>query len=581
MLILSNYIGSYLVLGLIVAVIIVIVVFFALTDKGNRKLEKYSIFGKESKTYTIKVDFSKQQISFYKKQNTITTKEYRLQDFQNMLDADKQRKWMEWSVGLLKEENESANRQSTIVLGIHGLEGETDSSMDLHWIRVSFKSITGTIIYLTGIEIDMNIKERINSSSALLMIDWPEFQQLVASRNEKEADGRGHGALICINGNLFDVIRKRYNLEVANQYLNEVWADIHSMNSKERIAGHYQQDSFLIYIPGCLTKHAAERIDKVIMEDFEKTIAFDIYQFELLPSVGVAFMNQFTDDLEELASDAYQASQIAKEQGHMVFYDEKMESERHSIKEYFAELNRIISEMSFNPLFFPVFSLQNGNVVGYFSEVDFSKYLLKDFAEAYKYATRADMEKRFFGSVAKTWLETFIKMPDRESRKIFIFCDLKMLEMLEELIMSTSRYNEIDIVAVITKYGDLLNAGDKVRELLFRAKESKINLGVVADESMQTSVLSILHYFNWLILPSKMTKLVGIDQRTKLVITNIVEMMERFNLNVIAWNVNNYSQAEILKSLGVMYMHGPILDSREDVDYSSVRKVAKLIDEKE
>ena len=64
----------------------------------------------------------------------------------------------------------------------------------------------------------------------------------------------------------------------------------------------------------------------------------------------------------------------------------------------------------------------------------------------------------------------------------------------------------------------------------------------------------------------------------KNVVSNIIDLVETYDIHPIAWNINNLSQAEILKTEGVIYMNGPLFDNRSR-DGNSIRRINKLMDE--
>lgn len=574
-----KYLEVTVLLVVIFLTFVGLTIFFAVTEKKNKTLSSMKITGRDSRVYTIKIDYAKQKIFFYKKENAIEIIEYRIQEFMNMLDLDQQKKWTEWTSGLIRNDSRYTVFLP-LVLGIHGLNGETDPLSDLIWLKLVFKSKSSSIIYLTGNVIDASVMNKIVRADSLVMIDWDELKELIYDKANSNSLVNDRGALVAVSCNMYDVISKRYDEEVANQYLNEVWEIIHGYNSPERVAGRYEKDTFLIYLPNCISKRSTEKFISELKESLNITLSFDIYQFDLIPHIGVSFMGHFNKEVEKVAEEAKRALKENKKDDKIIYYNDKMEAERSEIVSRYDQLNKMINDMDFNPLFYPVFSLHTGDVVGYFSEVDFSKYLLNNFTSAYQYAVKAEIDRKFFSAISKAWLEEFLKLETRTNNKIFIFCDLRQLETLEEVILSDRKYSEIEVCAIITSYIDLLNAGEYAKEILYRAKDCHITLGIVADEEMQTHLLTHLHQFTWLVLPSKMTKNVNVDKRVQFEISGIIDSLENYHLNLVAWNIDNYSQAEILKSLGIMFMHGPILDNREN-DYSSVRRIAKLIDERE
>ena len=103
-------------------------------------------------------------------------------------------------------------------------------------------------------------------------------------------------------------------------------------------------------------------------------------------------------------------------------------------------------------------------------------------------------------------------------------------------------------------------------------------IGVVADETMKTIYDPLLEYVSYIILPKKMIHTINIDQRMHMNIGNIVELMDTYGIQSIASDVQSVAQAEVLKSLGVVYMSGPLFDDRSK-STNSQRRLGKLLDE--
>jgi EAL domain-containing protein (putative c-di-GMP-specific phosphodiesterase class I)/GGDEF domain-containing protein len=573
-------------LGILGLILILFVIYFILSHRGNRRLNKYASINQRNIQYTVRADFAKQKLYLYSRHGPGSGQEYNISEYINRMDLEEQSKWKKWINDILNDEYNHDEEQSiTIALNAHTddhtiSDKTSDKSVPAkRYFRLILTSKNGENIFFSSIEIPTNVHSRMEKTKSLDLIDWDEFASKVSSFGRQV-----RGAIICLNCNLYNVVDKHYGHLVSEQLMHEIWKDVNSFNGHECIAGHYQDDSYLFFYPHIISQSVAEKKAKELLLEFNRPVSFDIHQFDLRPSIGITFMGAYSQDVMEVLKEASKAAEAARttsDNQHIVFYNDEMAAETRKLKASYDELSTIISEKGFEPMYYPVFSLHTGAEVGYFCEIDFSKYEIKNFAEAYCLALQVGLETEFFNSIMTTLLNRFVDFVDKNSRRLFVFCDLKQLTELQELIISDLRYQRIELVAIITNYEDLIEMGDKTLQLLQQSRQCQMSLGLVANEDMQASIISALNYFNWLIIPTRMTKLLSSNEKMKIVIGNIVDMMERFNLNTVAWHVNNYAQAEILKSLGVSYIHGSILDSRQNEDSSSVRKVAKLIDEKE
>lgn len=562
-------------LGLLVLSLIIFIIYYFKSNANAIKAMRGRL--NYARPYSVKIDIGKNTISTYTHEGNAVGKDYNLKDFIKQLDNAEYDKWETWRKEIEESGVEELENKS-LIIGVHYLISTRKVpvlSKDNKWYKLTFVAKNKSSYFFTAVELSARAVKKLKNPASL--IDKDEFI------NKLDSFGvTAHGALVLVKFNLYSMIKKRYGDEIALRYVKEIWEEIDSYNSPFCYAAHYEEDNFVLYYPNYVDKHALDRYVKSLYDNFVRNIVFENHRFDIVPNIGVAFMGYYTRDIDGVISEAYEAAvESEKHEVHLYYYSDELERRYQKKHQSERQLDNIIEKMNIDTEYYPILSLHSGSAVGYFSSIDFTKYeSVNGLNEVFEYAKETDKEDILIKTFNQKLLSSFVKYEDRKSNKLFVFCDLKYLEDLIH-IASSPNYSDIKIVSILTHYSDLVDAGEQGLDILVKARQAKIELGVVANEDMQTSIVRSLRAIDWLLIPVHMATTINEDQKVRITINNIVDSMARFNLKIIAWNVDSYAKAETLKSIGVGYMHGPILDSRQDYENNSVRKIAKLLDERE
>ena len=381
------------------------------------------------------------------------------------------------------------------------------------------------------------------------------------------------GTIYIVNCNLLDLIRRRYGQEIANNYLLAIIHTFHELNDNKTLVGHYKNDSFLIYKEETFKTNQSEALKKNVSLVCER-IEFDKYQFNIKPTFGASVVGRYSDNVSDVIEEAVRASALYNNS--VVLYDDQMfEEEQNSFKKI-ERIRNLLNKAKFNTNYYPVISLQNGVVMGALSELDFSvesTFKGIDLDDE----NHIELRQKFYEVSFRNSLEKFISDPNYRGKRLFIFADIDLLTVLQRVYLSKLEYSSVQLVVVVNSYDQFLEY--ELEASLFESlKRNKMMIGVVADETMKTIYDPLLEYVSYIILPKKMIHTINIDQRMHMNIGNIVELMDTYGIQSIASDVQSVAQAEVLKSLGVVYMSGPLFDDRSK-STNSQRRLGKLLDE--
>lgn len=550
--------------------IISICIYNFVTDKKVKKFLSDSSHNRTNNEYTFKFDFEKDVITMYCRSKNMMYCKFRFADFRKMIIPDQESKFNDWLNSIKNANKINKNSVSSFAIKIEELFGDK-----YRWIRFNVISLKrpGKVVYCgaVGVSSYRKVKQQTNDIVNLNM-----FKLRV---EEGCADSKLEGTIYCVNCNMLDVIRRRYGQEVANQYLLVLLHSFHELNNIKTLVGHYKNDSFLIYKASTSKTLVADGLRK-ILDSFNRFIEFDKYQFEVKITSGAAILGEFnSENINPVDSAIEQANKASlKSYGEVVLYDAQMAYEEQLEKRSLSDLNKAIDDANFLPSFYPIISLNNGLEFGYFCEMNYSskdKIIIKKSHEI-------ELRRKFYNASFRSYLDHYLDRSGSKKKKLFIFCDLDMLSTLEEIYESRIDYLSVNLVAIIKSYNQILESEEGTIAKLNKIKKNHIQIGVVAEEEMQKSIHPAIECMDYVVFPEQMIKMVGIDQRMRLCVGSIIELLDnkysQFNIQPIAWNVNNFSQAEILKSLGIVNMNGPLFDSRSK-DGNSIRRINKLMEE--
>ncbi|NLB11613.1 hypothetical protein GX831_04125, partial [bacterium] len=107
-------------LGILGLILILFVIYFILSHRGNRRLNKYASINQRNIQYTVRADFAKQKLYLYSRHGPGSGQEYNISEYINRMDLEEQSKWKKWINDILNDEYNHDEEQSiTIALNAH------------------------------------------------------------------------------------------------------------------------------------------------------------------------------------------------------------------------------------------------------------------------------------------------------------------------------------------------------------------------------------------------------------------------------------------------------------------------------
>jgi EAL domain-containing protein (putative c-di-GMP-specific phosphodiesterase class I) len=560
-----NLIAVFAFILLVLVPMLIYLVFYLQTSsiiKERNRKSKFLSFD-TIKSFNMTVNAKTQRIDLIYRLDKLSSNALTFSEFKNQLDQDNFKLFDDWINEILKRKEPNKN------ITLYFKPSRTYRGF---FARLSFLSVDkkNGIVYVSGLRSAREITKVLKGTK---IIGASAFKDKV---NELKPS---QGVMIVLNFNLFDLINRRYDKEVATRYIKALWTTIIAKsNDPNLIIGIYRGDSIAMFNKNITNNREAINFIENQVKKFGQIITFDNYTFDINPFIGFTMFKEVTTSFEILIKHAYKAAESARINNLQITnYDTDLELGDSDNQQQLNDIKRMVEQRIVNPIFVPITSLINGKIFGVFAKLNFAFTNIKNFNIAFQVAKENDFEKEFVELVITQWFDEFIKNYT-SFKKLLIFLDTRQLEVVIKLLSAHPRYRKVSLVLIITDYENIIKNKTNLSEInsLF---ESKVSLGIVANSSMQTIIHPILSKFEFLVWPSKIVKDVLKDEKSKFVVDNIIQATEVFSLRSIAWEIKSYEQGEFLKGKGVLLMAGPLFNSdTTDINSGySVRKVQKLI----
>jgi EAL domain-containing protein (putative c-di-GMP-specific phosphodiesterase class I) len=509
------------------------------------------------------VNAKTQRIDLIYRLDKLSSNALTFSEFKNQLDQENFKLFDDWINEILKRKD--SNKNITLYF-------KPSRTYRGFFARLSLLSVDkkNGIVYVSGLRSAREVTKVLKGTKIL---GASAFKDKVNDLKPNQ------GVMIVFNFNLFDLINRRYDKEVATRYIKALWTTIVAKsNDPNLIIGIYRGDSIAMFNKNIINNREAISFIENQVKKFGQIITFDNYTFDINPFIGFTMFKEVTTSVEILIKHAYKAAENARINNLQITnYDTDLELGDNDNQQQLNDIKRMVEQRIVNPVFVPITSLINGKIFGVFAKLNFAFTNIKNFNIAFQVAKENDFEKEFVELVITQWFEEFIKNYS-SFKKLLIFLDTRQLEVVIKLLSAHPRYRKVSLVLIITDYDNIIKNKSNLSEINYLF-ESKVSLGIVANSAMQTVVHPILSKFEFLVWPSRIVKDVLKDEKSKFIVDNIIQATEVFSLRSIAWEIKSYEQGEFLKGKGVLLMAGPLFNSdTTDINSGySVRKVQKLI----
>lgn len=437
--------------------------------------------------------------------------------------------------------------------------------------KIEMEDYKNHIFYAKANYVDDDYEENQVNSSLDSLLDYDDFKKISNDNKKKRIS-----VVAVIKFNLFKTILNRYGEEVAEQYIKKLYYLVQRNTDYKHgeFMSFYKDDSFVVARNTFLSSFAVKGIMKNKLKELTTLLNVDNYQFEVSPYIGACNTIIFNCGVEEAVERADKICNVNSDEKRIFTFDESSYKELMERKRKDKIVEDFENNFSNYVNLVDALSFIGGEDIGVFPEIKPDMEQL--YNSCYIYCRDNNKLSSFIYGTLNSILKKHYE--SGKTKKQFLFLQFESLSTFINVFANHDEYKSIDVVAVITDYDALFDDVDKKRDILRKVISNGITLGIIASPDMLVKLSGLLHLFKWLVIPHKLANIVN-EEKGYITVKEIIETVDRLDLNIIAWHIDKYEIAKVLKDLGVDYISGSVL-SLDYGEYNSTRRISKLIEER-
>ena len=550
---------EYIILIGLATIIFILSLYVYFSNRKNKRISSVNFAAFSEKKYG-EINLDEKHFLIYSSKNIREVKKISFDELLAVIDPINQATWQQW---LEKIQTKHDFQKDVISLFVNQFFG-----YDRALMKLSLKRRMKEKVY---VKIDLIPQTSFVKSSYVGSIDMKQFFHQM---NGLSLDlSKPAGTFFCINFSMFETLINRYGHKVVNPYLTKLYELVHDFRSGHLIIGHYAKDAFLIYKHGLTSQISINSFVQKMIHHFQTSIHMEEFQFDLYPYIGVLLLGEFNKNVNQGVRNVYEITLKAIEADKQImYYDAEMDYKNMLFEAWRYEILNVMKKKNYMVQFYPIISLLSGNRIAHVLDIDYTSQEIANFDLLYQSAKAYQLHNELFGNVLQEALNAYLARPDKST--LLLYCEMNSLEVFEQLYLSNTAYQSLNISLIFPDYSDLY-LNKRATQLVDSLRSKGITFGVLANRKMQTTIYDSLRLFSFLVVPH--TFIESNDERTNVTVRAILANVSVLNMQTVVFNVTNYAIAERVKGLGIDFINGPLFDDRND-DIISVRKISKLVE---
>lgn len=541
--------------SVIICIISLLILLISLLIYGHNEKHYHDLLNDYSASLRVfVVDLKNDSVKFFNRSNLKKQRASSITDFYNQFPASERERLINWIAQLLEEGEHAVKSIEINVLTHH-------NRRSYFTILIAEKvDVENSIIHLESYILPyISLKRRNNPNSNLTFSTREGFSHALLNANSAK------GITFAIN--LYDKRNHRADKESFPQVIFSQVKDIlTNYLTPTRFMLENSDHEILISDLKATTRSKALQIINSIKEVVNRHLIISSFADDVASAIGVVENKYFASEPDKLIKNALKLAEMAKDDDdrEVVWFERGMSEFVDDIGDYTyrTEVERIIRDKKLAYTFRLVYDIKRLKPFGYLSSATPVDTIFSTIKELKNYAVKTEDDKELFGTIAKNIISTFIGEKYEDNLRLFFNIRFSEKPNVMKTLSHIAHIKETHIVLVLEEsdLNDLVvNRDDIIANDLHSLKVKGYELALSLNDAELTFTSRVYALFDFFIINGVVTKGVKTDSRARLKVHGLIEKLLPFGRDIIASNVANWADTELLIKLGISLLSSEVI----------------------
>jgi diguanylate cyclase (GGDEF)-like protein len=434
----------------------------------------------------------------------------------------------------------------------------------IRWLRMKSATINNKILgIIIDITREVDERKRVELERDLDLItglyNRRAFQTLVKLRLSSTEVKLG--AIIFLDLDNLKYINDVYGHDVGDKYIKAASDNLRKFNNKDAIVSRISGDEFAIFIQGDESKEALMLEIQEIIDSFDSVLRLpDNSAQKVRASIGIAFYPEDADNFNDLIKYADFAMYEIKHsfKGKTKVFDKNSYDKNSYLINKKEALNDLIDKKLIYFVYQPIVDAKTGEIMAYEALMRSNS---KDFTTPFEILSLAKSQAKLYEIEKLTIfgvLEQYKMIRDKfTNKKIFINSIPNQSISKEDIELIEAEYKEClaSVVIELTEEEKIKKKNKEPMLNLFVSNGSEIAIDDFgAGYSNEMALITVVP--NYVKIDMSLVRDIDRNVHKQKLVSNIISYAKENSIKTIAEGIENYSEMEVLITLGVDYLQG-------------------------
>ena len=563
----SDTIYLILLILLAIATFLVLLIYFLISRRKNKKRDKFDAAKNTIRLITI--DYKMNKVKYFDKNKISLQHECTFSQFlenYTVEDGVRIEKWIEELLYSKKEVSDYLEADTII---------DDDNHRYCSFLQVRQIDKKKKVLHLEkSVMKNMDVKQ-FDDKKEQKRLTTTNIDQMFTIENLKDKN-RGSFLFVSIrNTKLQDDDDDKVDSKLFASIKNVI---IPCLKPNCSIAD-YSQSAFTIFYPVISTRRNLLRLMQCISKTIAKYIEINSCVEEYTYAISGCLLNTEVASYKKLVRITKSISALAfNHPNHVMIYDENIAADADVTTSYESGFNTLFEKKDFKVLFQPIVNINTGSVLAYNSTIVCNNTMFGDVQELKEYAFKIGKNKELFSLFNKRILARYKNENNTVTKLIY---NVSVLEK-DFIAKSFSHVNNLETKNIILAFSEMelsewLQDETEIVETLVNLKEHEFSLALVVRRKESLLTNEIMQLFDMFIIDSELTRACRKLGRPILIVHSIVEEFKNYQKDIIAYDLDTINSLYLLTKMGINLVSSSLISQSDEmilpIDAKKLEKV--------